>query len=176
MKLQLNWVLLELKISEISKAINEAIEESCGDKAKNDADKTAKLFATIPHFLIKFSINFVKFLDKHGILPKKLISVSPFHTSCFITNLKSIHLDSINHHLYNFGTTGMFVSIGKEEYKPIVENGEINIAKILNLGVVADERICDGFYHANALRLFQKLIKDPTQLEQNLDKIVEDAK
>jgi pyruvate/2-oxoglutarate dehydrogenase complex dihydrolipoamide acyltransferase (E2) component len=70
----------------------------------------------------------------------------------------------------------MFVSIGKEKYEAIVESGKIEVAKMLYLGIVADERICDGFYHANAMRLFQKLMKDPTQLEQNLEHIVEDAK
>lgn len=163
-------------IFEIRDRINKAIEDNCSEKAKNNTDKTAKRFTSLPTCLIKAAIGLVKVLDKHGMLPKSLIEVSPFHTSCFVTNLKSIHMDYIYHHLYDFGTTGMFVSIGKEKEEPVVnDDNQLEIGKVMKLGVVADERLCDGFYHANSLRLFQKLIKDPKQLETKLDDIVHDA-
>ena len=102
------------------------------------------------------------------MLPKSIIKASPFHTSCFLTNLKSIHMNYIFHHLYNFGTTGMFVSMGKEAMEPIVNrNGKIVPAKIMNFGIVADERLCDGLYHANSLRLFKRIVENPSMLEEN---------
>ena len=57
-------------------------------------------------------------MDKHGILPKGIIEASPFHTSLFLTNLKSIKMETVYHHIYNFGTTGIFVSMGKEKWEP----------------------------------------------------------
>ncbi|HEY8395638.1 MAG TPA: 2-oxo acid dehydrogenase subunit E2 [Bacilli bacterium] len=162
-------------IFEIKEKVDEGIRETCAIQKDNSTDKTAKIFSILPNFFLKYSIKFCKFLDRHGMLPKAIIKASPFHTSCFLTNLKSIHMNYIYHHLYDFGTTGMFVSMGKEAMEPVVnQNGEVVPAKIMNLGIVADERLCDGFYHANSLRLFKKIIENPTVLEKRLEKINQD--
>lgn len=47
------------------------------------------------------------------MLPRKLIDLSPFHTSLFITNLASINTSFIYHHCYEFGTTSVFLCMGK---------------------------------------------------------------
>jgi hypothetical protein len=131
----------------------------------------------MPNCLVKLGVGTLKWLDRHGMLPKKIIKVSPFHTSCFITNLKSIKTDYIYHHLYDFGTTGLFISMGKENLEPVVEdNGTIGVGKIMKLGIVTDERICDGFYYAGSLRLFKELIENPQQLVDRLEKVEEDIK
>lgn len=163
-------------IYEVKQIVDEEIKENCGVDIKNDADKTAKLLTSIPNSFMKLVVGFIKWLDKHGMLPKKLIEVSPFHTSCFLTNLKSIHMDFIYHHLYDFGTTGMFVSMGKEKFEPVVDDNNIKVGKVMNLGISADERLCDGFYHASCLKLFKKLVTNPQMLEEQLDDIVHDAK
>ena len=51
-----------------------------------------------------------KFLDKFFVLPFSIVDASPFHTSLFVTNLASIRAGAAYHHLYQFGTTGIFVS------------------------------------------------------------------
>ena len=85
-------------------------------------------------------------MDRCGLLPRKIIDLSPFHTSLFITNLASINTNSIFHHCYEFGTTGVFVSMGK----PIANymSGEYN-KKMIPLSVVMDERICTGHEYAD---------------------------
>ncbi len=162
-------------LMEIKQMVDESIRLNCGNDEKNRTDKTAKAFSFMPNSILKYSVKFVKFLDRHGMLPKAIIKVSPFHTSCFLTNLKSLHMDFIYHHLYDFGTTGMFVSMGKEKKEPIVNrDGEIVPAKIMNLGIVADERLCDGLYHANSLKLFKRVIENPEILEAGLESITPD--
>ena len=47
--------------------------------------------------------------------------------------------------------------------------------KSLSLRWVLDERICDGFYYASALKLFNKYMKKPELLEVNIEP-VEDVK
>ena len=102
-------------------------------------------------------------------MPKKVIEASPFHTSFYFTNLKSLHGEWIFHHIYNFGTTGLFFSIGKEKLTPVVEDGEIKVGKVLTMGVTVDERYCDGFYFVRSLRLWKKLLANIGELEQELD-------
>ena len=67
------------------------------------------------YMLFEFAMNVIRFLDKHGILPKFLIRVSPFHTSAFVTNVGSLGIDAIFHHLYNFGTTSMFFAMEEKK-------------------------------------------------------------
>ena len=58
--------------------------------ANNGTDKLVRLITFTPNFIIRFLVGTIKFLDRHGLLPGAILKVSPFHTSCFITNLKSI--------------------------------------------------------------------------------------
>ncbi|MDD3112914.1 MAG: 2-oxo acid dehydrogenase subunit E2 [Candidatus Izemoplasmatales bacterium] len=164
-------------IYEVKDIIDKAVAENATTQAYNNTDKTAKFLTRVPNFLIKFMVGFLKWMDKHGILPKALINVSPFHTSVFITNMKSIKMDYVYHHIYNFGTTSLFVSMGKEKYQPIVVDAEtekIGIAKIMKAGLVIDERITDGLYNSNSLKFFKRLMENPESLENRLEELVPD--
>ena len=136
---------------------------------QNSTEKTAKFFQFIPNCFVRFAVNTLRVLDHFGIMPKKLIDVSPFHTSFYFTNLKSLHGDYIHHHLYNFGTTGMFYSIGKEHMEPVVEDDKVVPGKVLKMGMTTEERYCDGFYFVKSVRMFKKYMMDPSLLEQELD-------
>ena len=105
---------------------------------------------------------------------KAIIDLSPMHTSFFVTNLKSLGINHIYHHTYNFGTTGLFFAMGKEKKIPVVKNGEIVQEKHMGFGLVSDERFCDGLYFANSLRMMRRIMKNPAVLEKPLDKKIED--
>ena len=79
----------------------------------NKTDNLVNILNIIPNGFILFVVKFLKFLDKHGIMPKAVIKASPFHTSVFLTNVGSLGIDSIYHHIYNFGTTSLFFSMGR---------------------------------------------------------------
>ena len=164
-------------ILEIAEIINEAIaRETVNRKGENDFDKLLRfLMKVIPGPFIKFVINTLMWMDRHNIMPKAIIDLSPFHTSFFITNLKSLGINHIYHHTYEFGTTGLFFAMGKEKVIPVVKRGEIVHEKHMGFGLVSDERFCDGLYFAMSLRLLRKLLRNPKSLEQPLDKKNEDA-
>lgn len=160
---------------EIKEKIDKAVIVNSGRKAFNDTDKTAKSLTRMPNWLIKLGVGTLKWLDRHGMLPKSLIKVSPFHTSCFLTNLKSIKTDYIYHHLYDFGTTGLFISMGKEQLDPVVDaSGNLAVGKVMKLGIVTDERICDGFYYASSFRTFKEIMENPYDLLENLTEVAKD--
>lgn len=154
-------------IYQVRDILNKAIKESI--TAENSTEKTAKVFKLIPGFMVNLGVGFIKLLDKWGVLPKKIIEVSPFHTSFYFTNLKSLHGDWIFHHIYNFGTTGMFFSIGKEKLQPVVDNEELAVGKVLSMGMTTEERYCDGFYFVRSMRMWKKLLANPQELEKELD-------
>ena len=129
----------------------------------------------IPGPFIKAVINLLLWSDKHNLLPKKIVELSPFHTSFFITNLKSLGINHIYHHVYEFGTTGLFFAMGKEQKVPFVQQGdEIITQKRLGWGMVSDERFCDGLYFALSLRQLRKFMANPAILEKPLEAKVED--
>ena len=137
-------------------------------QAGNDTVKTAKILKMVPNFLTKFIVGLARFLDKHGLLPNWLIRVSPFHSGCWVTNMKSISTDYVYHHLYDFGTSSMFVGMGKEKYEPVVneETNQLEVGKVMRLGLVIDERICDGFYYAKSIKQARKFMDNPEILEE----------
>lgn len=156
-------------IEEVKKIVDDEIAKNLQESEVHSTTKAAGKLTSLPDFLFRWTMAFVRFLDRHGMLPKGLIKASPFHTSCFLTNLKSIKLNYIFHHLYNFGTTTIFISMGKEQVEPYVENNkELKIAKILTFGVSLDERVADGLYMGKSLRLFSDMIKNPDNLKTSL--------
>ena len=165
-------------ILEIAEKINEAIaRETINRKGENGTDQLLRtLMKKIPGPFIKLVINTLLWMDKHSILPKKIVELSPFHTSFFITNLKSLGINHIYHHVYEFGTTGLFFAMGKEKTIPVVKKGEVVNEKHMPFGLVSDERYCDGLYFALALRELRKIMRNPASLETPLEAKVEDDK
>ncbi|MBE6894257.1 MAG: 2-oxo acid dehydrogenase subunit E2 [Ruminococcaceae bacterium] len=163
-------------IDEIAQMINQRIaKETVHRTEENGTDKLLRtLMHGIPSFLIKFVVDTLMWMDKHSIMPKAIVELSPFHTSFFVTNLKSLGINHIFHHTYNFGTTGLFFAMGKEKRIPVVKNGEIVQEKHMGFGLVSDERFCDGLYFANSLRMLRKFMKNPEMLEEPLAAKVED--
>ncbi len=158
----------EENIFEVKEKLEQAIAQNKDVQAQNSTDKTAKFLWLIPNFLMKIIMGGIKLADKHGLMCKALINASPFHTSAFLTNVGSLGIDSIYHHIYDFGTTGLFLAMGKKKKSYICEDENIVEEKAISISWVADERICDGFYFANSLKQFYKYMKKPELLEKNI--------
>ena len=153
-------------IFEVKEILDKTILQNKDKENQNDTDKLVKFLSFIPDWLYKLIVNVLMYLDKHGMMPKFIIKLSPFHTSAFLTNVGSLGIDAIYHHLYNFGTTGVFLAMGKKKKSYIYEDDDIVPEKSISLAWVADERICDGFYYANALKSFYRYLKKPELLEE----------
>ena len=156
-------------IFEVKEILDSTIAKNKEVSNENNTDKLVKLLSYVPDWLYKLIVNILMYLDKHGMMPKFIIELSPFHTSAFLTNVGSLGIDAIYHHLYNFGTTGIFLAMGKKKKSYIYEDDDIVQEKSISLAWVADERICDGFYYANALKSFYRYLKKPELLETNIE-------
>ena len=162
-------------ITEIAEIIHEAIrKETVLRTEENDTDKMARFFTAIPSGILNVVVAVLMWMDRHNMLPKAIIDFSPFHTSFYITNLKSLGINYVYHHTCEFGTNGLFFAMGKEKMVPVVEKGEIISQKRMGFSLVSDERFCDGLYFAKALRELRKIMKNPAVLEKPLEKKVED--
>lgn len=162
-------------ILEIAEKINEAIQKETVQRTEeNDTDKLVRFFTAIPSGILNVVVAVLMWMDRHNMMPKSIIEFSPFHTTFYITNLKSLGINHVMHHTCEFGTNGLFFAMGKEKQVPVVEKGEVVIQKQMGFSLVSDERFCDGLYYALALREFRKIMKNPAALETPLEKKVED--
>ena len=163
-------------ILEVAEKVTAAIQKETTQRAgENGTDKLLRvLMKRIPGPMIKSVVNTLMWMDKHNLLPKLIVDLSPFHTSIFITNLKSLGINHVYHHVYNFGTTGLFFAMGKEKNIPVTHRSEITTQKHMGFGFVSDERFCDGLYFALSLRQLRKLMQNPANLEIPLEQVAQD--
>lgn len=164
---------LDDDIFTVNRKVQEAIERTQQPTSQNALDKLMASLVRIP-FLVGAVVGVLKFIDKYCTLPFSIINISPFHTSLFITNLASIRTNAIYHHLYEFGTTGIFISMGQPERR-IEKNGEtVEEKKIMPLGIVTDERIANGHYYGRCFRELNRYYKNPELLEVPPEQVVRD--
>jgi hypothetical protein len=138
------------------------IRQNSIETHNNSTDKFVNVVFAIP-LLARFVFWAAYHMDLHGLLPRKIIDLSPFHTSLFVTNLASINTSYIYHHCYEFGTTSVFVCMGKPVKDPMDPERR---KKQMPLGIVMDERICTGVEYARFSSAFTRYLKHPELLEQ----------
>lgn len=161
-------------IEDVYNAFNDAVTNYRNAPGGN-FDETAKFLSYIPAVVLRGLIAFFRFLDYFGLLPKFLQKVSPFHCSMFITSMASLGIPAIYHHLYDFGTCPAFIAFGtKKRRYEVNPDGSVYKHQYMDVKFTLDERICDGFYYAKALRLWKSILNDPHVLDVPPENIVED--
>ncbi|MBQ7792543.1 MAG: hypothetical protein IJ367_03520, partial [Clostridia bacterium] len=106
----------------------------------NNMDTAVKVLVNLPGILLKFTVWLLKLLDYFGLLPRFLTKLSPFHGSLFITNMGSLGIQPVFHHLYNFGNLPVFIGMGKKRtHYELDKNGEVIKKRLIDFTVMCDE-------------------------------------
>jgi hypothetical protein len=148
----------------VHQRIEQYIAESRAGSDISESDKITKRLLAIPGFGI-FGAGILRFLDRHGLLPKSITDVSPFHSTMAVSNLASINTPNVFHHLFEVGTTSIFLTIGTEQYLPMRNRNEIVMTRNIPLSFTFDERICSGTYFAACFARFSFYLSKPELLE-----------
>jgi hypothetical protein len=163
-------------VFEVAAAVDAVVSANRAPAAHNEADRLARFFVRLPGPLLRAVVAFLTWLDFHGLMPRALREGSPFHVTAFVTDLGSLGIKPIYHHLYEFGTTSLFVAFGRKERERVLEvDGTVALRKTIGLKAVTDERICDGYYFASAFKLFLSFFRRPELLESPPERVVEDV-
>lgn len=136
------------------------------EKQKNSAGSLESL-SKAPDWFVRFIGNFLRFMDRCGIVPKSIMAEDPSFSTTFVTNLGSIKSHSVYHHLNNYGSCSMMIPIGllvKKEMKN--PDGTTSIHDMIDISFIFDERITDGFYFIKSLDLMKKYFEHPEVLEK----------
>lgn len=107
-------------------------------------DKELNLLSLIPPPIMSAFVRASLWLNQHHLLPKFFIQPDVMHTSAFIANLGSLDMKSAYHHLYEWGTCPIFLTIGHVEEFPVLIDDEFVMQKTLVVKFSFDERIADG--------------------------------
>ena len=149
---------------DISKKTHEKVDR-IRHKQSSDIDGTADMVGKLPLYLRKIVTGFLKWLDKHGWLPRSLMDDNIYYSTAILSNLGTFKTNGIYHNLTNFGTSSMLITFG--------EIKEVSKGKwMMNFGATLDERIADGFYFCKALKLIEYMCANPELLMEKASKKV----
>ena len=130
-------------------------------------DATVDSFAKIPRLLLMLVVRVIRWLDFWGLVPNALKDGDSNFSTVLFSNLGSIKGPAVYHHLNNYGTNSIMITVGtlhKEEL--IMPDGTKQIRDVLEFGATLDERIADGFYFVRSLRLVKYIFAHPELLDR----------
>ena len=134
-------------------------------EGSNDMDGILKAFTSLPKWLLSIIVKIVMFMDNHGISPESLTEKDTNYATILLSNLGSIKTNSVYHHLNEYGTNSVVITIGTIR--------EEKSKKIVDITATLDERIADGFYFAKSIQLAEYIAKNPELLLENFETKVE---
>jgi hypothetical protein len=130
--------------------------------SKRRLDREVALITRLPGFLIRAGVAIFMWLDRHNLMPGMMIKDDPMYSSLFATNIGSMGQDAVFHHLYEYGNTSIFASVGKVDKAVFIgADGRPEARDGMRVRWSFDERINDGFSFSKAVKLVQEIVEDP---------------
>lgn len=153
----------------ISQKINKHLYEA-RHTTSNENDKQIEMISKMPRWLIRFVFWFIRWADERNLFPKLVYSQTrdmPMYCTAFLANLGSIGLPTVYHHLFEMGTIGFFLAIGKIEKRVFVdqETGETSVRQMMTIRISLDDRISEGIYLRKTVEYLHLYIENPELLE-----------
>ena len=139
----------------------------------NDAltgdDKLFASFLKLPRGMLMAVVRILDIMDFYRGIPGFISATDPMRASAFIANIGSIGADAPFHHLYEWGTCSLFVTIGRIKKVPVVlEDDTLGIRTVVECKIVLDERIADGFYYARSLDVLKSYFTEPAKMVESM--------
>jgi hypothetical protein len=137
------------------------------DDSGGEADKSLKFLFSFPPFLRPLVFKCAHLLNRMNLLPAKMIKADPMFAACIIANVGSIGLNAPYHHLYEWGTNAMFLTVGKAYLKafPHPEKG-YEFKQVIDFKYTLDERVAFATFSEKPLKRMEELFKNPKELER----------
>ena len=155
-------------LEQISRRIagdSQTIRKEGGNDINDLLDKLSKL----PRWLMRLAMCVFRFLDFHGWMPESICRGDSNYASVLLSNLGSIKCNAVYHHLNNYGTNSIVITIGRIHKELMADDdGNTSVRDVVAIGATADERIADGFYFARSIRMLEEILRDPQQLENKM--------
>ena len=139
-------------------------------EGSNDLDKLMDFVGSLPRPILEVFFWVLRRLEYHGIMPKSLTAGDPNYSSVLLSNLGSIKCGAPYHHLSNYGTCSIMITIGTMHPEMIyMPDGSSQLRDVVEMTTTLDERLADGFYFAKSLKLVKYLLEHPEELEKKIE-------
>ncbi len=163
-------------IFDVYRKMNEKIEEVKASDEHNNTEDVAEALCRLPRPVLRLIVLVLRVMDYFGWLPESLTDASPFHGSFIVTDLGSLRIKPVFHHIYNFGTLPAFIAFGAKRHAyELDRHGNMVDHKYVDVKFTIDERTVDGHYWAQAFQAWRYLFQHPEILEQPPTRVVEDV-
>jgi hypothetical protein len=157
-------------LDSVSRHIIGDVHEMRKQTSAQGIDDILDKFAALPRPLLMFAVRVVRWLDFWGKVPKALTQGDTNYTTVLLSNLGSIKCPSVYHHLNNYGTNSIMITIGTMHKDLVVmPDGTTQVRDFVDIGATLDERIADGFYFARSLKLVHHICANPALLDLPLE-------
>ena len=163
-------------IDKISLKIRRKVDDIRKKKESTDkkgANSAIDVIGKLPNIIRLPLVGILKKFDSIGLLPESLKEDNLYYSTAIVSNLGSIKCDAIYHHISDFGTCSIIVTIGEVQEKKVLIEGKEETRHFCSLGITLDERIADGFYFAQAVNIIKEICANPKLLEEKVSKKVE---
>ena len=132
---------------------------------KSSVDGELGIILKLPGILRRLVFGLYRLLEANGMFPKFFVDNDPLYASVFLTDLGSLGMDPAYHHLYEYGTIGIFGALGRARTELVGDpnSGRMERKRVAVLRWSFDERIEDGLYAGYGLKHMQRLVEDPVK-------------
>lgn len=154
-------------IDSFSENISGEVKETRkSEHATGGVDALLDRVSKLPRLLVMLLSRVVRILDFWGVCPKAITDGDPNFTTVLFSNLGSIKGPAIYHHLNNYGTNSMMITVGTvHKAEVLMADGSRKLRDMLDIGITLDERIGDGFYFVKSLKLLKHISSHPELLD-----------
>ena len=125
-------------------------------------EKTRSSFKYIPYFLLNRFLKLLSFLS--GTLNLDLgwagVPKDPFG-SIMITNVGSLGLDIAYAPLVPYSRVPLLMALGAVKARPIVDDGEVVVAQVMNINATFDHRFIDGMQASVLAKFVRRWLEEP---------------
>lgn len=176
------WTSVKLSFSptdtiyDVYSRISDAVDNVQAGTGESDYDRMAASMTRLSRFFLKPYLLCLRILDYFDWLPKKFLSASPYHASLSVLDLGSLGVQSVEHHLYDFGNLPLFLCYGaKRHVYELNKEGEVLDRHMVDLRFTVDERIANASYLVEALKCMKYFLRNPQLLELPPEQVAEDV-
>jgi hypothetical protein len=125
------------------------------------SDREIGLIMKLPGLGRRLVMAVGRLADALGLLPRSFIESDPLYASAFFANLGSLGMDACYHHLYEYGSIGIFGVIGRPTTDPDSPTSGPERRRTMTLRWTFDERCEDGLVAGYALKRCKQILEDP---------------
>lgn len=124
-------------------------------------DRELALLMKLPGTVRRMVMGGVRTADRFGMLPRFFVDGDPMFASAFVAHMASFGMPAGYHHLYEYGTTGIFCVLGRPTNAPGSPTSGPDRRRVMKVTYSFDERTEDGFTAWRSIQHFKRIVEDP---------------